>query len=157
MDAVTYPTPEVASALREFVPLRLDTMKWHPDYAELLQRVPLNWTPTFIITDHGGREVRRWVGFEPAEPFIAELELGKATIDRLHGRPAEARERLERLVEARIPASAEALYWLGVARYNETGDNHALLDPWDELIAHYPESVWALRAGCLDSVRDGAR
>jgi hypothetical protein len=151
MDAVTYPAPEVESALAAFAPLKLDTSAWQPDYADLLQRVPLTWTPTFIVTDHGGREVRRWVGFEPPGTFVAELELARAAIDRLHGRAAEARARLEPLVGG--PLSAEALYWIGVARFNETGEKHSLLEPWDELMRRHPETIWAQRADCLDTIR----
>jgi hypothetical protein len=154
MDAVTYPTAQAESALEEFVPLKLETTAWHPDYAKLLQRVPLTWTPMFIVTDHGGREVRRWYGFTPPAAFIAELELAKATIDRIHARPADAGERLERLAERRIAASAEALSWLGVARFNETADKHSLLEPWSELMSRYPDSVWSVRADYLELVHD---
>jgi hypothetical protein len=152
MDAVTYPHPDVEAALEPFAALKLDTTAWQPEYGDLLQRVPLTWTPTFLVTDHGGREVRRWVGFEPPETFVAELGLALAAIDRLHGRAADARARLEPLVGG--PLSAEALYWIGVARFNESGDKRSLLEPWDELTARHPDSISAQRADCLDPIRD---
>jgi hypothetical protein len=154
MGAVTYPDPDVQAALEPFVALRLQMTVWQPAYAELLQRTPPSWNPTFIVTDHGGREVRRWSGFEPPGVFIAELELAHAAIDRLHGRAAEAAGRLERVAQGDGPASAEALYWLGAARYNATGDNREMLAPWDELMARFPGTIWALRADCLDPIRE---
>jgi hypothetical protein len=154
MGAVTYPAPEVESALAEFVALRLETTAWQPAYAEILQRTPPSWNPTFVVTDHGGREVRRWTGFEPPDAFVGELELAHAAIDRLHGRADAAAERLDRLARAGGPASAEALYWLGAARYNQSGDNRSLIEPWDELTRRYPDTIWAQRADCLEPIRD---
>ncbi len=153
MDAVTYPTTEASKELKDFIAVKLDTTAWQQSYLSILQRTSLTWTPTFVVTDGGGREVRRWSGFEPPQTFAAELHLALAAIDRLHGRPEQAHARLAPIAGGGTPLAAEAIYWQGVARFNQSGDKHDLLPSRDELLARHPASIWAQRADCLEALR----
>lgn len=154
MDAVTYPTTEVSAALEDFIALKLDTTAWQQEYMSLLQRTSLTWTPTFVVTDGGGREVRRWSGFEPPQTFAAQLRVALSAIDRLHGRPQAAHDRLVPVADGRTPLAPEALYWQGVARFNQSGKERDLLPSWEALIARHPETIWAQRADYLEAIRD---
>jgi TolA-binding protein len=48
----------------------------------------------------------------------------------------------------RTAVQAEALYWLGVARYR-SGDKDGMPKTWSRLLDLYPESLWAKKAGFI--------
>lgn len=60
---------------------------------------------------------------------------------------AEAAERFEEVAERHsgTDAGAQALYWLGVARYKQSKDAAQLRPSWQRLVRDYPRSDWARR------------
>jgi hypothetical protein len=42
-------------------------------------------------------------------------------------------------------AGADALYWLGVARYKQSHDPAQLRPIWQRLAKQHPDSEWAMR------------
>lgn len=106
------------------------------------------WTPTLAVLDPDGEEHYRFVGYLPADDFLARLALGRA--HRAAGRKRwEAAEPLFREVSDTYPgteAAPEALYWAGVARYQDRDEPAALGETARALSDRYPESEWAKKA-----------
>lgn len=106
------------------------------------------WTPTLAVMDPGGEERYRFVGYLPLEDFLARLELGLAhrAVGRKRWKEAEGlfSEVVDRHPETE--AAPEAVYWAGVARYQDRDDPAALVATADALAAKYPDSDWAKKA-----------
>jgi hypothetical protein len=147
MNTVTYSDERVQDYLNSlFVPVRL-----HCDFdnpSEEMRRFAVNWTPTFLVLDEEGREHHRTVGFlDPAE-FIAQMNLGRAKLDFDRQRLTPAIDKFAEVAESCPSCSAapEAHYYLGVSRYKQTHDAHALREVWERLSREFPESEWAKKA-----------
>jgi hypothetical protein len=153
MDAVTYPQASVQELLREQVAFAHVNQKEPGGFAGILDRAPAMWTPTFLLADRAGRHIRRWVGFLPPDDYLNEIRLGLAMHHLLRRRPEDALLTLAPLLDADDRSTPEAFYWAGVADYRIANDKRALLPRWDELVRRFPDSTWALRADCLETLR----
>lgn len=160
MDAVTYPTTEVIEALNErFVCFTVDTKKADREGRELLRRYRLLWEPGFLFLDHRGTELRRFVGFRPADEFLAELSLVLGLEAILYARYEDAIEE-SRCADSLAPeaeTAAEAIFWAGTALYRRYRDLAALETFWAEIGRRFPDSTWWKRADVLDFKPTGER
>jgi tetratricopeptide (TPR) repeat protein len=145
MDTVTYPDPRVVQFVgQHFVPVQIK-VKQEP---RLAQEYQVSWTPNLVVADADGTVHYREEGYLPPEDLIACLSLGLGKYQLHYKQLAEAAGHFEE-VARRHPgteAGAEALYWLGVARYKETHDKHQLRPAWERLAKEYPKSQWAQRS-----------
>jgi Thioredoxin-like domain/Tetratricopeptide repeat len=144
MENETYPDPRVVEYLDgHFVPVRLMVRDKQAVATEYL----VSWTPNIVIADRRGRVHHRIEGFLPPTDFIAQLSLGegKYFLNLLRYRDAAAR--FEEVAERHSgsEAAAQALYWLGVARFKESHDAADLQTSWQRVAHEYPESEWAQR------------
>ncbi len=57
-----------------FVPVKIHVKERPQDFG----RFKAEWTPTIIVAEADGTERHRYVGYLPAEDFLAQLELGLA-------------------------------------------------------------------------------
>ena len=160
MDAVTYPTTKVIETLNErFVCFTVDTKKADREGRELLRRYRLLWEPGFLFLDHRGTELRRFVGFRPADEFLAELSLVLGLEAILYARYEGAIEEFRR-AESLAPeaeTAAEALFWAGTALYRRDRDLATLETLWAEIGRRFPASTWWKRADVLDFKPTGER
>ena len=149
MDTVTYPDSRVAQFVNDhFVPAKV-AVKKEPRLAE---EYLVSWTPNVVIADDRGRVHDRVEGYLPPEEFVARLSLGLGKY-RLAGKQfAGAAERFEEAARrhAGTDAGAEALYWLGIARYKDGHDPAQLRQRWQTLAQEYPKSEWTLRTRIPD-------
>ena len=145
MDTVTYPDPQVAALITEsFVPVKL-MVKQHP---ELVHEFVVSWTPHIVLLDGEGRLIRRLEGWFAPQALHAQLRIGLGKGDLAAERYDEAAGRFEGVV-AQHPHTewaAEALYWLGAARYRKSHEPADLLTEWKRLQAEAPYSPWAERS-----------
>lgn len=144
MGAVTYPTEGMGSFIDlNFLPVQVEVSS-----QALMEKYGVSWTPTILVLDADGKEHYRTVGYIPPEEFIPLFMVGKARWALDTGQLAEARAILEEML-GRCPhprAAAEAIYFLGVARYKMTHDPKPLRTAYEELKAKFPESEWFRRA-----------
>ena len=144
MGAVTYPTEGMGSFIDlNFLPVQVEVSN-----QSLMEKYGVSWTPTILVLDADGKEHYRTVGYIPPEEFIPLFMVGKARWALDTGQLAEARAILEEML-GRCPhprAAAEAIYFLGVARYKMTHDPKPLRTAYEELKAKFPESEWFRRA-----------
>lgn len=142
LEAVTYPDQGVARLLDDhFVAARINTDE-RPDLA---REFSVFWTPTLVTLHHHGHRLRETIGYLPPDEMFPELILTSG-LYALRGARAAAAETLFRQVAEEHPAAAaapEAMYWQGVAAYRRGHDKEDLWIVWRELIAAYPESIWA--------------
>ena len=144
MDTVTYPDPRVAAFIMgHFIPARL-RVKESP---ELVQEYLVGWTPNVVLTDDLGKVHYHLEGYLPPEDFLAYLSLGvgKYRLNRKHF--DQAGERFDEVARrhAGTDVGAEALYWLGVAKYKQSHDSAQLRPSWQRLAQEYPNSEWTKR------------
>jgi len=154
MDAVTYPHPSAQQAIADgFVPFKINMLERDPELKEACAGRRVMWGPTFIIADARGNEIRRWVGWFPAESFVAELAFSRALAAYHHGKFADALTAIEPIL-ARGPESelhAEALYWKGIAGFMAGGkDWSALRESWGELAERYPGNRFGTHASVVE-------
>jgi hypothetical protein len=118
------------------------------DFRRLGERYRVQWTPTILILDPGGRERHRIEGFLPADDFLAQLELGLAHSPFGRQDFGDAERRFRAVVE-KYPgsdAAPEALYWAGVAQYKATNDASALKETARQFAQRYQDTSWAKKA-----------
>ena len=145
MDTVTYPDERVASFVRQhFIPAKVNVRE-QPDVAA---RHDVIWTPNVVIGDDSGKAAYRVEGYLPPEDFVAQLALGLGRYQLERQQYARAAHHFEEVARRHqgSDAAAQALYWLGVARYKESKDPGQLRPSWDRLVREYPASEWARRA-----------
>jgi hypothetical protein len=145
MDTVTYPDSRVASFVgQHFVPVKIPVRE-QPDIAAAYDVV---WTPSVVVGDEAGKAHFRIEGYLPPEDFIAQLALGLGRYEFDRQQFAGAIHHFEEVARRHrgSDAGAQALYWLGVARYKQSKDPSQLRPSWDELIRSYPGNEWAKRA-----------
>jgi tetratricopeptide (TPR) repeat protein len=151
MDAVTYPNKAVIDFINaNMIPLRI----LH-NQRPLADEFKIRWTPTIITLDAGGIERQRTIGFLPPDQLIPSLMLGigKAHLER--GEFAQAIPRFEKVV-SQYPKSGsapEAVFYLGVARFQRTHDPKFLKKAYEELAAQYPKSQWTTKASPYSSIK----
>jgi len=145
MDAVTYPDAHVAEFIsKHYVPVKIK-VKDRPDIAA---GYDVNWTPSVLIADESGRTHSRIEGYVPAEDFVAHLSLalGRYELDRQQFQRAIHQFQEVSQRHRGTETAAQALYWLGVARFKDSKDQAQLRATWNLLIDDYPVSEWSKRA-----------
>ena len=152
MDAVTYPDPKVARLIGEsFVPVQVDITKEDPQIGLLIDRFNQMWTPTVIVLDENGKELRRTVGYTPPEDFIPELLLGLAMV-KMHKKDYAGAHEMAQRVVSEYPNSndaAEAMYWSGVTAYKRDNNPEGLTKYWKQLKEKFPDSPWWTKASFI--------
>jgi hypothetical protein len=144
MGAVTYPQERVAKFIQlNFIPVQLQSSN-----QAMMEKFAVSWTPTLIVLDADGREHYRAVGFFSPEELISTLETAKGRWALDTGQLAEARATFEEVISCYpdTNAAAEAVFFLGVAKYKMTHDPKPLRETYDELQAKFPNSPWAKQA-----------
>jgi hypothetical protein len=145
MDTVTYPDPQIAALITgSFVPVKL-MVKEHP---ELVREFVVSWTPHLVLLDGEGRLIQRLEGWFAPQLLHAQLSIGLGKGDLAAERYDEAAARFEGVVaqHPHTESAAEALYWLGAARYRKSHEPADLLTEWKRLQAEAPYSPWAERS-----------
>jgi hypothetical protein len=141
MDAVTYPSNEVAHWLREkLVPLRVSH-----DHEPLAERFGVVRTPCILLLDADRRDVHRSEGFLAPGDFSAFMQLGAAKIKYRQDELESAMDLLHGLFRDHpdSPSLAEAIAVRGRCRYRYTHDPRHLKDAHEQLRAEFPRSRWA--------------
>ena len=154
MDAVTYPDADVVNELEQNVhALKVNLFDRHPDFKEIASVAKVTWSPTFILGDERGREVRRWTGWMEPRSFIAELRLARAQHAIQNGRFDEGRELTTGILADRdgIPCIPEALYHHGIAGFlGGKKDWAALREAWGELATKFPNDRFGRHAAVIE-------
>lgn len=144
LDAVTYPHPSIREYVSaSFVPLKL--LINNREHWPLYRANHIIWTPTAAFMDRNGNMHHHSVGFLPPEEFISALRIGKARCLMAWTRSAEAAAELETASLGHNSLTAEALYWLGIARFLERRETARMWEAWERLVELYPGSTWAKR------------
>ncbi len=144
MGAVTYPDERVAKFLSlNFVPVQLQSSN-----TAMMQKFAVSWTPTLIVLDADGREHFRGVGFFTPDDMIATFLAAKGRWALGTDQLAEARALFEEVISCYPDkeAAAEALFFLGVAKYKMSHDPKPLREAYEELNAKFPQSTWTKQA-----------
>jgi hypothetical protein len=144
MDAVTYPNPAVI----DFLQKNMVALQVPHNAQPLAKDFNVQWTPTLITLDFGGKEHHRTVGFLSPRELIPSLMLGMAKCHFDSERFEETLSILEKLL-AEYPQSdsaAEAIYLHGVSRYKKTHEAGPLKEAYERLQKDYPSSEWTKRA-----------
>jgi len=156
MGTVTYPHGGVERRLSQFfvsVRPQIDVEK------DLAKKFLVSWTPGLLFLDGQEGVQYRAFGFHPPEMFEHLLDVARGTIEFNLGRYDEAMKAFSAVSEDKDPSplQAEALYWLGVARY-KSGDKEGLGKTWSQLLDRHPNSLWAPKAGFIrEKVATGRR
>lgn len=149
MGAVTYPTPDVEAEIkRDFVPVQFNVV----EQPERMEQFHARWTPTIIIEDANGREVRRSEGYLDAKRLMGELTLARVKAAVESGDFLTAKDRAASAVsvtEGDPTRAPEALYWSAVAAYKASNDAQNLVAGWNKLMDTYPDSEWAKKASFI--------
>ena len=154
MDAVTYPNQGVVAAIEGgFAPYKINMLERHPDFKDACAGGRVLWGPTFIVSDPRGSEVRRWVGWLPAESFVAELAFCRALAAYNRGSFDEAKRGFDTLVDEAggTEIHAEAIYWQGIAGFMAgQQDWEALGRSWRRVAEEYPGSRFGTHASVIE-------
>jgi tetratricopeptide (TPR) repeat protein len=145
MDTVTYPDQHVAHFIAEhFVPARVRVK----DDPQLVKEYFVSWTPNVVIADENGKVHYRIEGFHHPHEFVAKLSLGAGRYHLNRQEFDRAAERFEEVSQrhAGTDAGAEALYWLGVAKYKQSHDPAQLRESWQRLAREHPDNEWTRRS-----------
>ena len=144
-----WPDERVARFVAEnFIAARVHVKDDAADFKKYGERYAAQWTPTILELDTQGVERHRIEGFLPADDFLAQLMLGRAKIDFQEQKWQDA-EKMFRKVYEELPdtdAAPEALYWMGVSRYKETGDATALKETARAFTSRYKDTSWAKKS-----------
>ncbi len=145
-----YPDPRVASFINEhFVPDRAHIK----EQAGMFHRFGARWTPTVLVLDPEGKEVRRIEGFLPADELLGQLELALGFEAVNHKRWSDAESYFEAAAHdfPETDAGPEAQYWAGVARYSASHDPAELRKTARAFRERYAGTSWAKRASVWKS------
>jgi tetratricopeptide (TPR) repeat protein len=143
MDAVTYPSREVAAFIRD----RVVSLRLSHDHKPLSDELGITRTPCLVLLDNRGAEHHRITGFQTPEDLLAAMQLGLAKIEYDRGVFGKAAELLDRLL-AVYPgnaASPEAIYVRGLSRYKERNEPIHLKRAYEQLKSDFPRSEWTRR------------
>ena len=145
------PRPEVIEFVSQhFVAYQVNTKEPAVEDRKLLAADRLLWEPGFVILDHGGRELRRTVGFLPPEEFLAELRLVLGKTALLHAWSPESQAWFAAVGAGTSSVAPDALFWAGIAAYRIERDLEILRQRWGELRERFPDSAWWIRADVFD-------
>jgi thioredoxin-related protein len=141
----TLPDIHVKNTLEgEFVPLTYLVT----EAKDLVQHYKIDWTPTFILADEKGQEQDRWVGFLPANDFLAQVALSEGHVAFKKEDFNKAQTCFKKVLKE-FPKSGfapEARYFLGVSQYKATHDSSHLKETWKDMKKSYPEDSWTKKA-----------
>jgi len=114
----------------------------------MMQKYAVSWTPTLIVLDADGREHYRAVGFFTPEDLIATFMAAKGRWALDTDQLAAARALFEEVISCYPDkdAAAEAIFFLGVAKYKMSHDPKMLREAYDQLKARFPQSMWTKQA-----------
>ena len=114
----------------------------------MMQKFAVSWTPTLIVLDADGREHYRAVGFFTPEDMIATFMAAKGRWALGTEQLADACALFEEVISTYPDkeAAAEALFFLGVAKYKMSHDPKPLRETYDQLTARFPQSMWTKQA-----------
>lgn len=151
---MTYPRQEVRDFLTEhFELVRINLADREPEARSLIKRYRTLWSPGFVLLDHHETELRRFMGYQPPEDFVAELRVGLGKVSLMHRDLDVAYDHFRQVadLEPAAPVSAEALYWSGiVVFYRDKKPVDWLRDYWAELGQRFPQSRWWTHADVWD-------
>ncbi len=142
IDSVLTDDAVVALVERETAPVIINT----ESSAELAKKYRIDWTPAFVVADESGVELERWVGYLPAEEFMAQLMLSKGLAAFHLDRLVEAEREFDMLIDG-FPTSElvpEATYFRGIASLKH-GDSASLATMCQIMQERYPDSQWTKR------------
>ena len=144
-----WPDERVARFVADnFIPARVHVKDDSAEFQRYSDLYAAQWTPTILELDSGGVERHRIEGFLPTEEFLAQLMLGRAKISFQEKSWQEA-EKLFRRTFEQLPdtdAAPEALYWLGVTRYKDSGAPTSLKETARAFETRYTDTTWAKKA-----------
>jgi tetratricopeptide (TPR) repeat protein len=144
MDAVTYPTKEVAEFIQSYlIPLRVAF-----NHDPLARDFNVKWTPTLVTLDPNGKEHHRTVGFLGPEEFVASQVLGHGKMSFDLEKFEEAIERFNSLLKTypKSEYAPEAIFFRGVSLYKSNHNPKPLREAYDRLTGEYPNTEWTKRA-----------
>ena len=142
---MTYPRQDVQQCLGHFELVRVSLADRQPETRSLIKRYRTLWSPGFVLLDHHETELRRFLGFQQGADFVAELRVGLGKVHLLHRRAEQAYIEWRAVADLDPPApvSAEALYWSGIALFQqEKKPVDWLREYWSELGERFPDSRW---------------
>ena len=142
LDSVLTNDAVVELVEREVAPVMINA----ESSAELAKRYHIDWTPAVVIADESGVELERWVGYLPAEEFMAQLMLSKGLAAFHLDRLVEAAREFDMLIDG-FPTSElvpEATYFRGIASLKH-GDTASLGTMCRNMQEKYPDSQWTKR------------
>jgi hypothetical protein len=142
---VTYPRQDVQQCLGHFELVRVSLADRQPETRSLIKGYRTLWSPGFVLLDHNETELRRFLGFQQGTDFVAELRVGLGKVHLLHRRAEQAYIEWRAVADLDPPApvSAEALYWSGIALFQqEKKPVDWLREYWSELGERFPDSRW---------------
>ena len=144
-----WPDERVARFVSEnFIPARVHVKDDSAAFQRYGDLYAAQWTPTVLELDSAGMEQHRIEGFLPTDDFLAQLMLGRAKIAFQEKNWEEAEKMFRRTFEE-LPdsdAAPEALYWLGVTRYKDSGEPTPLKETARAFETRYTDSTWAKKA-----------
>ncbi|MFM7150546.1 MAG: thioredoxin fold domain-containing protein [Gemmataceae bacterium] len=137
--------PDVATFVADhfvFVRLLLD----QPDHQPYFRRFSVIWTPTLLFLDRDLIAHYQSPGYLPTTEALAVSRIGLARCMMSRSRLHEACRHLESVANLPDqPFAAEALFWLGMARYLTCRREEDLESAWNILKSRHPNSPWARR------------
>lgn len=126
---------------REYAPVMCNIV----EDEEAARKAHVSWTPSFIVSDEGGNELERWLGYLPPVEFTAQLLLSKGIASFHLKMYDKAIAVLERLVQEHPESEfvPEAEFLIGAANFKKTGEADTMIDVCHTLNSTHPESQWA--------------
>ena len=121
-----YIDPKVVSFIDEhFIPVRIHVREQPELWKTVGERFGVQWTPTILVVDPGGKNATELKGFFPQRTFLAQLTIGLAKSAFGNGRFADAEKQFQAVVEKypNSEAAPEAMYWAGVSRYKASNNS----------------------------------
>jgi hypothetical protein len=148
LENTTYPRVQVAAYINEhFIPVQLNQSQ----SLTLFKENKVIWTPTLTACDVRGEEQDRWVGYLPPEEFLPRVKFARARLAMSAQAWGEAASVLDEITSLHKNSfiAADALYWLGVARWKVSKNFDDLNGAWTRVMEEYPKSEAAAKASCL--------
>jgi len=134
---------------REFELIKVNTASSPPWARQLLRGAGLAWTPTLVVSEPAGTQIRRRVGFGGPSEFVADLCVGLGIAALRRADFTAAFDWFDRASSGSHAGGVapEAIYWSGIAAYKrDRGSKQFLREQWVALEKRYPESDWWSRA-----------
>jgi hypothetical protein len=144
LESATYSDGRLLAELSAWcVPVKSDTS----GIGVLAKRFAVDWTPSILFLDPQERVHHRFVGFLPADDFMAHLHFARARIWQAQGLHDQAFTKYRMVTDRyqKSPLAPEAMYWSAVCKYKQTNKREDLVSGWKRLAMQYPNSEWGRR------------